>query len=362
MAIHPAQIETDQFYCPRSTFSAYSRIRSGPSQSTSIVLVWTWPNSRAVLQCGASFCALPLSLLFWYLLLTLVRAYLQWTDPDREYKLINFAAAWFPFAVSVFVAFIPDFEKAERMRPVWRIGIIAVGLSYSVILWYQQSVNISAARHDQQTTIEKSNEHADQKFNDLQQHLDSETSKSTSQVKSVQDGLTDLMNQMQSNLGKRIGEVGKPEPPKQVQIEFSLWVDQTKDFPKLTDSIEPDQNGTYKVYWTARNSSDVPAENLEFWIVICSECTYAKEPEGFDKPLGISDLERHKMFGSLNAGVATSKFETDLKTPTIFKWFEIGFKYSCKTCGKVNLKPQTAILTVNYPQWPSSPFSSPTHY
>jgi len=165
------------------------------------------------------------ALVFIFVIYFLVRAYTRWSDPDREYKLVNFAAAWFPFAVSVFAAFIPDFEKAQRMRPVWRIGIITLGLAYSAILWHQQSVNIAAARHDQKTAIKESNEHADQKFNDLQQHLDSETSKSTNQIKSVQDGLSDLMNKMQSNLGKRIGEVGKPEPSEMVRVQFSLWVD-----------------------------------------------------------------------------------------------------------------------------------------
>ena len=287
----------------------------------------------------------------------LVRAYMHWSDPDREYKLINFAAAWFPFAVSVFAAFIPDFEKAERMRPVWRIGIIAVGLAYSIILWYQQSVNISAARNDQEATIRKSNEHTDQKFNDLQQHMDSETFKFTDQIKSVQDGLAGLMNQMQSNLGKRIGEVGKPEPPMRAQIQFSLWGEQTKDFPKLVETLERDSEGVFKVYWTGMNTSDVAAENLEFWIVLCEDCTYAREPEGFDKPPGTSDVVRHRMFGFLNSGVAIGKIETDVKISRVYGQFVLDLKYSCKTCGKMPANPQTLIIKVSKIHIPSFPFS-----
>src|SRR5437867_7308799 len=107
----------------------------------------------------------------------LLRAYSNWNDPDRDYKLVNFAAAWFPFAISVFVAFIPDFEKAKRMRPVWRIGIILVGLVYSVVLWVQQSVNLRAGRKDQQEAIMKA-------VNQANEHTDKETAERMSKLPS----------------------------------------------------------------------------------------------------------------------------------------------------------------------------------
>jgi len=301
------------------------------------------------------------ALILFLLAYILVRGYLQWTDPDRKYKLINFCAAWFPFAVSVFAAFIPDFEKAERMRPVWRIGIIVLGLVYSVILWDQQSVNISAARHDQEETIRKSSDHADQKFNELQQHLDSETSKSTSQIKGVKDGLSDLMDKMQSNLGQRIGEVGKPEPPELAKVEFSLWVDKEADFPKLMGSIDPELDGTFRVYWTAKNTSGVIAEDLELWILICRDCAYTKEPEGFDRPQGMDEFTRHKVWGSLNPGIATPKMETSLSLNQPYELFQLGFKYSCKSCGKSASKTHQLGLKVNYPLIPTFHFHQPTH-
>lgn len=276
----------------------------------------------------------------------LVRAYLHWSDPDREYKLINFAAAWFPFAVSIFVAFIPDFEKAERMRPIWRVGIIAVGLAYSVILWYQQSVNVSAARHDQEVTIEKSDEHADQKFNDLQKHLDLETSKSTGQVESVQDGLSDLMNQMQANLNKRIGEVGKPVPPELAKLQFSLWNDSMKstDFPILSEFLKrgPDMNVT--IDFTFTDISSTAADSTEVMVLLCSDCTFTSEPSGFTKLNGAGELQRHRLVGDVNPGTIFEKMTLSVKVPLQYNRFDVGFNYACKTCGK----PQDwQKLTVN---------------
>src|ERR1035441_5305615 len=71
-------------------------------------------------------------------------------DPDIDLKLTNFLAAFWPFAISVFAAFIPDLEKIDKMRPIWRIGIVAAGLMYSLILWHQQSVALDSSRHDQE--------------------------------------------------------------------------------------------------------------------------------------------------------------------------------------------------------------------
>src|ERR1017187_479362 len=75
-------------------------------------------------------------------------AYTHWHDPDRDFKLWNFLAAFCPFGISVFVAFIPAMEKSKRMRPLWRLLIVGIGLCYSMILWHQQTVNLFSSRND----------------------------------------------------------------------------------------------------------------------------------------------------------------------------------------------------------------------
>ena len=78
----------------------------------------------------------------------------HWTDPDRDFKITNFLAAFYPVPLSVFLAFLPDMERSERMRPVWRVGIVLAGLFYSMILWHQQTVNIASSRQDQKNIVD----------------------------------------------------------------------------------------------------------------------------------------------------------------------------------------------------------------
>jgi hypothetical protein len=88
-----------------------------------------------------------------------------------------------------------------------------------------------------------------------------------------------------------------------------------------------------------------------------------KEPDGFDRPSGVSDLQRHKNWGILNPGIATFKIETDLKVNKYYNSFLLGFAYSCKACGKAGSQThQTLKLKVNYPAIPSFPIPTSTHY
>lgn len=269
------------------------------------------------------------------------RAYSQWGDPNREYKLVNFLAAWYPFAVSVFIAFIPDFEKFEKFRRWWRVLIVILGLFYSGILWYQQSVNVAEARTDQQNAIQQSNRHADAEFSRLKLHMDTEMTKSRSQLSQVQGDLTNLVNGMTLNLDRSIEKIGKPTPQQLARLEFGFWKDTSSNITLLPTrtNITLGKGDSFSVGLTAHNITDTAAKNLEIWIQICKVCTFAKEPAQFVKEPGSDSRVRHRVFGLLNAGVAISKmdFRIAVKSPTDLPFppgtpIHIGAMYACENC------------------------------
>ncbi len=79
------------------------------------------------------------------------------------------------------------------MRRAWRIGIIAGGLIYSLILWHQQSLTIAAGRKDQKEIVEnavdQSNRHSDQHSEgqtaELRRELREATTHSDGEIKTL---------------------------------------------------------------------------------------------------------------------------------------------------------------------------------
>ena len=137
---------------------------------------------------------------------------------------------------------------------------------------------------------------------------------------------------------------------------FSIWSTNSNVFPLLIDSVPEETDGTYKVYFGGKNVSDTTAEDLEFWTELCQDCSYAKEPEGFDRPSGTDESTRHRIFGILNPGVNTNKMELDIKLGKPHESFDFGVKYSCKSCGNIG-EIQTFTLTVIKPFTRSFPLT-----
>jgi hypothetical protein len=242
---------------------------------------------------------------------------------------------------------------------IWRVGIVSIGVLWSVLLFRQQVLTeneqdrvIAAAVGK---AVNESNKRSDQQIGQQIEKLKADFGK---ELHEVSGGLSHQMSSGISTLNQNLSKVGQPPEPKFAQIQFSLWVEREKDYPRLVDTVQPDSEGKIVVYWTGKNVSDTSAENLEFWIFLCSDCIYAKEPEGFDRPSGTNDLVRHRVFGSLNSGVAMPKMGTALKVNRRYHSFELGFKYSCKSCGKMPANLQTLTLKVAKPLVPSFPFPS----
>ena len=104
----------------------------------------------------------------------------------------------------------------------------------------------------------------------------------------------------------------------------------------------PDADGIYTVTFAVTNISDAPANAGEIWVYICDQCTWAAEPNGFDKPPGLVEQARHKAFQLLNPGVSladlTIKFEI---AGGPFAYTDLAFNYSWSTYGTMSPKMQT---------------------
>jgi hypothetical protein len=129
-----------------------------------------------------------------------------------------------------------------------------------------------------------------------------------------------------------IEEPPKPEPAKLI---FSLWDrNASLEHPTLSQTIAPDSDGNYQVDFTFGDASETSAEAIDAWITVCDDCSFAKEPEGFEKTLGSDERTRHKMAAAVNPGANASKMTIVVKTP-VGPWFQVAFHYTCKTCGKM---------------------------
>lgn len=295
--------------------------------------------------------------------------YFHWNDPDKEYKIVNFSAAWFPFAVSIFAAFIPDLEKVGKMRRVWRIGIIVAGFLYSIVLWHQQSVNLAASRRDQEgivtTAVSKSNDHADQQISGIRKDVSAvrgdfakandqsgrQISKMEDELKGAFGSVATLVSKTETNLNASIGKVGKPEPPDLASLQFGLWEENSSTAgPILTSSLRPDKDGVFTVAFWLTNNSNTAMHSVDVWIDICDHCMFTQEPAGFERPTGMRDQTRHVRISLLNPGVGTEKGILHIKPARPFTQFEVAMRYSCEVCVKM-APPQKATI-IALPQAP----------
>jgi hypothetical protein len=268
---------------------------------------------------------------------SLVAVVLRWCvihkdDQDFDLALINYAVAWLPFAISILVAFVPDMRRAHI---AWRSLVILAGLGYSFLLFKQQYLAMDASHKDQRAAIaeavSKSNAHSDQKIESVRDQLKEQSQRMEGKL----EGLSGQITKSESELTGSIGKVSVP-PIRYAQLQFSFYSSSTQNMPVLVEGVKPGKDGDFTLDFFVTNIADeVTAKSGEIWIVICDECVFAKEPEGFDKPAGSNEATRHKLFGSLNPGVTLAKMTIEVKLNLRSQAFQVAFKYSCETCGKM---------------------------
>jgi len=106
------------------------------------------------------------SVLFAVVFIELARSHRH--DPDLDTILTNFLVAFLPFAFTVFIALVPEWDKKGKMRPIWRLGVMACGLIDGLVVWHQQNINLAAS----QKSLAASNSHVDQQLAAANAHTD----------------------------------------------------------------------------------------------------------------------------------------------------------------------------------------------
>ena len=298
---------------------------------------------------GGFFAAILVALGIWL--------WLHWSDPDRDFRLTNFVAAFYPFPLSVFIAFLPDMERSERLRPVWRSGIVVLGAVYSLILWHQQSVNLAASRQDQNTVVatavNNANAHTDQQISDVKKDMNGLSGKvekindnlqksadhSDKQIADLRGAVSESLSKTEASLNKSISGIAIPSE-KKAELVFSLWTESaTLKTPVLSLPLSPDSAGVFEVPFTVGNPTANAVRNADVWIDICDGCIFAEEPEGFQKTTGTAERTRTRTV-NINPGTNLPKMILKVKLSQPFSGFDIALRYSCDICGNLLDRPR----------------------
>ena len=154
-------------------------------------------------------------------------------------------------------------------------------------------------------------------------------------VKKNGGDLIKMLSGTAKDLSDRI-DADRPPAALNASVEFSFYSNEVADFPIKVKSMNFSPTGTLVIDFTGRNTSTVAANGLELWVNICTECTYAKEPEMFEKLRGQDEHLRHRVFGALNAGVFINEMTVEISpTRPGLKIYEISLRYACSNCGVV---------------------------
>lgn len=260
-----------------------------------------------------------------------------WNDPH----LVNFAASWIPGIVSVIIGILPEKDWA-KMRIHHRFLIIGVGLTWSTLLWHQQTLNekntLVAQTAIVNSAVAQANTHSDTKFGEVTQEV--------GQLQQQVQGVGSQIGVTLGQIGTDIDKVGKPDPPKLAKLEFGLWEPNVSiDKPPLQRTISPDKDGNYPVDFMFTNSSDIAAEVIDVWVKVCDVCSFASESIGFERAPGEPENERHRTYPVvLNGGVSAKEHLSVKSSDLNSAGFTLRVRYTCKTCGKLTGEGQ--VLTV----------------
>jgi hypothetical protein len=245
------------------------------------------------------------------------------------------------------------------MRVHHRFLIILVGMSSSLLLWHQQSLTEKGVTEAQSKAVNeavsKANAHSDEKFREVGKSVagvdqrvgavGTSLAATTTSLSGYIQKTADAIQKTSDRLDTSIGKVGKPDPPIPAKLVFSLWdTVATAEKPSLSTTANPDSDGNFPVDFTFVDSSETAAEGIDVWVEICRTCTFVKEPSGFEHPAGSDEHTRHRMFGSLNPGVSFEKIAILVKSEATGGFFQLGFRYSCKTCGGKVYPNQVATI------------------
>ena len=265
---------------------------------------------------------------------------------------VNFIVASIPTILSMLFAFVIDKDLEHHMRKRWRLSIVAVGLIYSFFLWHQQDLNdqanVKQTNDAVAAAVQTANAHTDEQFRSANQHADAQFGAVQKNVKGISDqnvALSQALVTATGAINTNLGKVGKPDPPVQAALNFTLWGDNVSIYqPLKTQYLQPDADGNFPVEFSFGDVSTASAKAIDIWVQICDSCSFAKEPQGFEHPAGGSDLVRHRHIGDLNSGISWEKTTLSVKAPRS-PGFQVGFRYTCENCGGKLSENQIVTIT-----------------
>jgi hypothetical protein len=236
----------------------------------------------------------------------------------------------------------------------WRyvLGIALIG--YGGLVWMQQS------RANSQSQVERDRAITDTAAK-TSAAVSAEVSKAIGaeyqnmiadlnmQIQGLQHQLSDQakdfarqLKQTDTDLNGSISKVGVP-PTRYAQLEFKAFSEKPVG---TTSTITPDGDGVFSVDFVFTNTSDIGTGAGDVWVFICDQCEFSGNQVGFDSPTGLIDREKHMTFQQLNPGVTMERKTIHMKiTGGPFSWTDVGFRYACAECGKVNpLQPVRYVI------------------
>jgi len=265
-------------------------------------------------------------------------------------RILAFSVVIAPTVLALVLEIVDERIRKHRF---WRWGIIAFGIALSGATWLQMSRQEMAASIGQEQAVERvaseTSKQVTKVVGDQYQSMITDLTMQIQELKnqlSTQDkSLTEALKQTDTDLSGSISKVGVA-PVKYAQLQFAFWPeDLTKSPTDVIRAIPTGSDGVLTVDFTVTNISDTPAMTVELWVQLCNDCSFAKEPQGFEKPSGMGDRTRHKQFQQLNPGVSLEKMTIDLKTSRPYRTVLVDFRYSCATCGKLGAPQGLTILT-----------------
>jgi hypothetical protein len=99
-----------------------------------------------------------------------------WIERDNP-KFINYAVAFVPVALSILVAFVPDLRRAHM---AWRVGIIATGAIWSLLLLQQQLQSAGEQEKAIASALKEANDHSDKQLGERLSSLPSDVADAVS--------------------------------------------------------------------------------------------------------------------------------------------------------------------------------------
>ncbi len=101
----------------------------------------------------------------------------------------------------------------------------------------------------------------------------------------------------------------------------------------VTDTNLPvSSDGSVHVEFSILNLTSVDAVNVTLNLVVCNECKFAREVEGFTKLAGQLDTQRFINLPQIHALECLRTIEVDIIVPVTLSTFQIGLMYRCHSC------------------------------